>query len=159
MRQEQTIAIPTYWHSIRTSTGTNGISSQMIDDSMTVLNDAFSPSGFSFTLLETTESDNDQWYFGPSFGTQAEFEMKSTLRQGDATALNIYSTGIDQASGILGYAQFPWDYASNPELDGVVIGTETAPGGATFPFNEGDTLTHEVGHWLGLYHVFQDGCL
>ena len=48
---------------------------------------------------------------------------------------------------ILGYARFPWDYVSSPELDGVVVGAGTAPGGNSAPFNEGDTLVHEVGHW------------
>ncbi|MFM2386234.1 MAG: hypothetical protein RL660_991, partial [Bacteroidota bacterium] len=58
-------------------------------------------------------------------------------------------------SGILGYAQFPGGTAST---DGVVIAHNYfgTTGTATAPFNKGRTGTHEVGHWLNLYHIWGD---
>jgi Pregnancy-associated plasma protein-A len=62
--------------------------------------------------------------------------------------------------GLLGYAQFPGGPAAT---DGVVI-THTAfgtTGTAAPPFHLGRTATHEIGHWLNLYHIWGDdgtGC-
>lgn len=75
--------------------------------------------------------------------------------------LNIWVCQL--GGGLLGYAQFP---GGPPETDGVVIlhtafgteGTAKKPGN---PFNLGRTATHEIGHWLNLYHIWGDdngGC-
>lgn len=63
---------------------------------------------------------------------------------------------------VLGYAQFPW--SGGAQTDGVVIrhdnvgsiGTAATPSVGVPQW--GSTLVHEAGHWLGLYHPFQDSC-
>ena len=126
-----------------------------IQDQINVLNAAFSAQGWTFNLAEVTRTTNKSWFVAKQ-GSRQEVQMKNSLRRGGASALNIYS--INPPRGLLGWATFPSSYSSNPRYDGVVIHYASVPGGALSPYNEGDTGTHEVGHWMGLYHTFQGAC-
>ena len=58
---------------------------------------------------------------------------------------------------VLGYAVFPWTSSFNK--DGIVLRHDRVGSiGTAANTDDGRTLTHEVGHWLGLYHTFQGGC-
>ena len=130
------------------------ISAQMINDQMAVMNAAYAATGWSFSLVSTDRTTNATWYAN-CYGS-AESAMKSALRTGTAADLNIYT--CNPSGGILGYATFPSSYTSQPSLDGVVLLFSSLPGGSATPYNLGDTATHEIGHWMGLYHTFQGGC-
>ncbi len=73
--------------------------------------------------------------------------------------LNVWSVNMGGGlvtEGLLGYATLP--FATTPQTDGVVakysaIGTIGAVNVGTA---SGKTLCHEVGHWLGLLHIWGD---
>ena len=111
--------------------------------------------GFRFQLAAVDRTVNKSWFrAGP--GTAAEKQMKRALHAGGANALNVYTT---TGAGFLGWATFPSDYAGAPLFDGVVVDFRTLPGGPYgSSYSLGYTLTHESGHWLGLYHTFEGGC-
>lgn len=148
--------INVYFHVVRKGTGVaNGdITTTMINNQMNVLNQAYGSWGWSFNLVSTDRTTNATWYNG-CYGS-SESAMKNALRKGTADDLNIYT--CNPSGGILGYATFPSSYAGSPKSDGVVMLYSTVPGGSAAPYNLGDTGTHEVGHWMGLYHTFQGGC-
>lgn len=141
---------------------TGDIPQQWIVDQIAELNTGYAGTGFQFVLAGTDRTENPVWFNGLVPGKQ-EKAMKTALRVGGYWDLNVYTANL--GGGLLGWATFPENKVSPTTLaiDGIVIYHESLPGGnADFGtdavYNEGDTLTHEAGHWLSLYHTFQGGC-
>lgn len=153
--------ISVHVHVITNTSGAGNISDTVIANQIRVMNDSFSGltggynTKFRFVLTGITRTANNT-YFTAGYGSAAETSMKNALRVGGASTLNMYFN--QPSTGELGWATFPSSYGSKPKMDGVVCDGRTVPGGSFSPYNEGDTATHEVGHWLGLYHTFQGGC-
>lgn len=99
-----------------------------------------------FELAEVTRTQTDQASFGPD-------DSVKRVVPAQPGRLNVWVCTL--SGGLLGYAQFPGGPA---ETDGVVILHQAfgTTGTATAPFNGGRTAVHEVGHWLGLRHIWGD---
>ncbi len=155
--------VPVWFHVVTDGTTGNMTRSQILTQ-IRVLNNTFgggeggADSGFTFELAGITRTDNAKW-FNSSIGG-AEHDMKRTLRRGDEGTLNIYST---TAGPYLGWAYLPsiTDSPSQLYFDGVVVDWESWKGTSTRyagQFDQGETGTHEVGHWLNLEHTFFGKC-
>jgi PKD repeat protein len=148
-------SIPVAVHVVAESGGYGDLSESEINSQMQVLNQAYAGTGYSFTLASVDRTYNTKWSTH-RYGSRNERQMKQALAVDPSTHLNLYFCNI--GGGLLGYATFPDMYAENSYMHGVVCLFASVPGGSAAPYNEGDTATHEVGHFLGLYHTFQGGC-
>jgi hypothetical protein len=157
------VTIPVYWHVVTTATGGGNVSG-LIPDQMNVLRDAYAGSKFAFDVKGIDVTANNAWFFAEA-GSADEAAMKTALRKGGPETLNIYTTNGDV---YLGWATLPFFYKFGPSYDGVVLWWAALPGtglaGASddepdgiLTYDQGDTGTHEVGHWLGLEHTFGPG--
>lgn len=155
--------IPVVFHVIRRTDGTGYISPAMLQSQIDILNEDFRALAGSngaggvdcrieFVLAGYDYTTNNTWF--RDRGT-----YYNTLAWDTNRYCNVYT---NSAGGYLGYVP------SLPQ-SGTLVGTKAdrivvlwsavgrnAPYGA--PYNQGRTLTHEMGHYLGLYHTFQGGC-
>jgi hypothetical protein len=152
------------WVHVVSPDGTTGnVSQALIDDQIAVLNNTFAGgeggfnTGFTFTLAGVTRTVNADWYYTNPGGT--ERVMKRALYIPGTNVLNMYLT---TAGDYLGWAYLPKVVTQgNTFLDGVVIDWESLLGASDKyrgRYDQGETATHEVGHWLNLEHTFYRGC-
>ncbi|MFP5252859.1 MAG: zinc metalloprotease [Actinomycetes bacterium] len=153
----QSVTVPTFVHVMASSSGEGTVTDKQIRDQIAALNRTFggteSPAaaktGFTFELVGTKTYFEDRWHLD-----RQSRGYRSVTRVGGPETLNIWLVDFVY----LGMATFPWDYEKDPAVDGVRVHYGSLPGGVLKYYDEGKTATHEVGHWLGLYHVFQGGC-
>ena len=157
-----TVTIPVVFHVIRMDTTVAGgnVPNRWITNQIGVLNASYgggtggADTGFQFSLQSITRTTNASWF---KLTAGKEKKMKTALKVGGPETLNIYSA--DLGKSLLGWSYFAQDAAKDGVLDGVVIHFDTLPGGPWGAhYSGGDTTTHEVGHWMNLYHTFQGGC-
>ena len=140
------------FHVIYASNGAGNISNDMIIDQIEVLNDAYAPYDIVFTLVSVDYTMNDSWYNDME---QYESAYKQQLHVDPVHHLNIYTGNMP---GLLGWSYMPYSWPENSYMHGVCLLYSCLPGGTAYPYNAGDTATHEVGHYLGLSHTFLNGC-
>jgi hypothetical protein len=158
------ISIPVAFHVIRKDLTPEGgnVSDASIKAQIRVLNDSFlgktggAKTSFRFELTKVTRTTSKSWF--NLTGVGPERAMKSALKVGGPETLNVYSANLQAL--LLGWAYLAQDADAVGVLDGVVIHYRTIPGvpNAYSVYGEGDTATHEVGHWLNLLHTFEGGC-
>ncbi|KAG6829968.1 hypothetical protein H0H92_002773 [Tricholoma furcatifolium] len=131
----------------------------VIQEQIKVLNTGFKNMNIRWTLAGTTHEENSDWWKNVLQDSPKELAMKKKLRQGGVADLNVYTVRLKPKDH--GFATFPIEYgsvANGKILDGVVINFGTVPGGSVSGANKGHTLIHEAGHWVGLFHTFENGC-
>jgi hypothetical protein len=145
------VNIPIVFHVIHDGAEGN-VTDEQVQAQVQVLNDAYTGSGFSFTLQAINRVNNRSWFRG----CYSNRQFKRELAVDPTHTLNFYT--CRPRRNILGYAFLPWSFDEADDRHGVVVLHSTLPGGGATPYDQGDTGTHEVGHYLGLLHTFDNAC-
>ncbi|MCA8979954.1 MAG: pre-peptidase C-terminal domain-containing protein [Planctomycetes bacterium] len=158
-------------HVIETNSGTGHLSASMVQYQIDILNEDFralsgtpgsggvdtkiqfelatlDPGGSPTTGI--TYTTNNTWFNDSgSYWTSLAWDPDQYL--------NIYT---NDAGGNLGYVPYlpPSGNSGNSSDRVVILYSSFGRNSSNWPYHQGRTTTHEVGHYLGLFHTFEGGC-
>ena len=165
--------LPVVFHIIHQN-GAENIPDATVLQALQDMNDAFANTGYydqgtgvdteiQFCLAKQDPDGNPTTGINRVVSPLTEFfietqdiDMKDLSRWEPTEYINIWLVkeicSVSVGCGVAGYAYFPSSHG-NPE-DGIVVEAEWAGSSQA----NSSVLAHEMGHYLGLYHTFQDGC-
>ncbi len=99
-------------------------------------------SGIRFTLNSIDYTSNKEWYQSCSVSTVRSVMKKSLNIK---NTINVYTCNCSLIWGLT-------------DSDAIIVWHAMTPEGSSINYNKGDILAHEVGHYFGLLHPYQNGC-
>jgi len=139
------------------------LTNAQIESQTTVLNNQYNQYGYYFYTANIDSANNSGWYYATDshkFDTgqwnndDQYLIMAQAMGFNPSTSINFYWTGARFTSGL---GVYPWSFDEDDPKHGLFCGNYTIPGGDT-GLDLGHTGVHEVGHYFGLYHTFENGC-
>jgi hypothetical protein len=147
------LSVPLHLHILQDSSGSNPVSTDIINASVSRLNSGFSRAGFTFQVQSVETVVNDAWARISKSNRDVIDEISATLNVGARNAANVY---IGLFEGLCGLASLP--YSEDP-YEALFLDYRCIPGGSQS--DSYDTIIHEMGHFMGLLHTFApepNGC-
>ncbi|KAF8643171.1 hypothetical protein AX16_009213 [Volvariella volvacea WC 439] len=155
--------IDVYWNIIAANRTREGgwIPTESLREQMRVVNENLAVAGFKLNHIRTRRIVSEHWFNtgvnASDFDDPIWHKFTSRFREGGPETLNVYTIPL-RPNGLAGIGTPGAFYDESQYLDGILLHPIILPGGPIPDYNQGKTFTHEVGHWLGLWHIFQGGC-
>jgi predicted outer membrane repeat protein len=139
------------------------VSDEIIYEQTEVLSDHYNDLGYSFTVGSIDSAVNAGWYYatdshkfetGQWSNDDQYLAMAQAMTIDVPTSVNFFWTGATLTSGL---GVYPWSFDEDDSRHGLFFANYTFPG-SDGTFSEGITGVHEVGHYFGLHHTFENGC-
>eukprot|EP00546_Thalassionema_frauenfeldii_P009955 CAMPEP_0178922884 /NCGR_PEP_ID=MMETSP0786-20121207/16408_1 /TAXON_ID=186022 /ORGANISM="Thalassionema frauenfeldii, Strain CCMP 1798" /LENGTH=312 /DNA_ID=CAMNT_0020597311 /DNA_START=70 /DNA_END=1004 /DNA_ORIENTATION=- len=132
---------------------TSRVTDKMLEEELEMVNFDFGSTPFRFRMIDVSRTYDDDWnrIDGSNHGNIEEATLE--LREGGSDVVNVFVTDGLCDAGLGGFAQYPYEHGWYPEgtfseKDRIFLCPIVLLGSSR-------TVTHEIGHWLGLRHTFE----